>query len=243
MTISGWRFTPRLWSTVAAAVVIVIMLNLGNWQLSRAQEKESRQEQLDLLSRQPAVALPTVPVKLEDFRYRRVEASGVYLPMHTIYLDNKIHQGIAGYHIITPLRIGESSMHVLVNRGWAPADRDRSKLPQVSTPDGQIVVSGVATSAVQKTLELSKEMVSGQVWGNLDLERYRSATGLTLQPVMILQQDDVKDGLVRQWVRPDSGSARNLGYAFQWFAMALAVFIIYLVLSVKRERSESSWNE
>ncbi|WP_256327828.1 SURF1 family protein [Nitrosospira sp. Nl5] len=240
MTISGWRFTPRLWSTVAAAVVIIIMLNLGNWQLSRAQEKESRQEQLDMLSRQPAVALPTTPVKLEDFRYRRVEAKGAYLPMHTIYLDNKIHHGVAGYHIITPLRIGESSMHVLVNRGWAAADRDRSKLPQISTPDGQIVVSGVATSAVQKTLELSKEMVSGQVWGNLDLERYRGATGLTLQPVMILQQDDVKDGLVRQWVRPDSGSAKNLGYAFQWFAMALAVFIIYLVLSVKRERSESS---
>ncbi len=215
------------------------MLQLGNWQLSRAQEKESRQEQLDLLSGQPAIALPTVPVNLEDFRYRRVEAHGVYLSEHTIFLDNKIHQGVAGYHIITPLKIGASSMHVLVNRGWAAADRDRSKLPQVATQDGPIIVSGVATTAVQKTLELSKEMVSGRVWENLDLERYRGATGLTLQPVMILQQDGVKDGLVRQWVRPDSGAARNLGYAFQWFGMALAVFIIYLVLSVKRERDQS----
>ena len=81
--------------------------------------------------------------------------------------------------------------------------------------------------------------MSGQVWENLDLERYRSTTGLLLQPVMILQQDDIEDGLVRQWVRPDSGAGKNLGYAFQWFAMALAVLIIYLVLSVKRERSEN----
>jgi surfeit locus 1 family protein len=239
MTISGWRFTPRLWSTVAAAVVVAIMIQLGNWQLSRAQEKESRQEQLDLLSRQPAIALPAAPVALDEFKYRRVEARGIYSPAHTIYLDNKIYKGIAGYHIVTPLRIGTSSMHVLVNRGWAAADRDRSKLPQVSTPDGPVTVSGVATAAVQKTLELSKEMVSGQVWGNLDLERYRTSTGLTLQPVMILQQDEVEDGLVRQWARPDSGAAKNLGYAFQWFAMALAVLIIYLVLSVKRERSEN----
>lgn len=239
MTISGWRFTPRLWSTVTAAVVIVIMLQLGNWQLSRAREKESRQEQLDLRSQQPAVALPAVPVKFEDMQYRHIEASGVYVPEHTIYLDNKIYQGVAGYHIITPLRISGSSMHVLVNRGWAAADRDRSKLPQVSTPDGPVVVSGVATSATQKTLELSDELVSGQVWENLNLERYRTATGLTLQPVMILQQDDIKDGLMRQWTRPDSGASRNLGYAFQWFAMAFAVSIIYLVLSVKRERSES----
>ena len=215
------------------------MLQLGNWQLSRAQEKESRQERLDLLSQQPAIALPTVPVKLEDFQYRRVEARGTYVPIHTIYLDNKIYRGIAGYHIVTPLRIGTSSMHVLVNRGWVAADLDRSKLPRVPASDGPIVVSGIATTAIQKTLELSKELVSGQVWENLDLERYRNATGLLLQPVMILQQDEIEDGLVRHWARPDSGSGKNLGYAFQWFAMALAVLIIYLVLSVKRERSEN----
>jgi surfeit locus 1 family protein len=85
---------------------------------------------------------------------------------------------------------------------------------------------------------LSQDMVSGRVWENLDLNRYRGATGLALQPVMILQKDDVQDGLVRQWPRPDSGSAKNLGYAVQWFAMAFGVLIIYLVLSGKRQRSE-----
>ena len=214
------------------------MVQLGNWQLSRAQEKESRQERLDLLSQEPAVVLPPTEVKLEDFQYRQVEARGEYVPGHTIYLDNKIYRGVAGYHVITPLKIGTSSMHVLVNRGWAPADRDRSKLPEAAPPPGQVSVSGIATTATQKTLELSQDLVSGRVWENLNIDRYRSATGLSLQPVMILQKDDVQDGLVRQWPRPDSGSAKNLGYAVQWFAMALAVLIIYLVLSGKRERFE-----
>jgi surfeit locus 1 family protein len=239
MTISGWRFTPQLWSTIAAILAIVIMVQLGNWQLSRAQEKESRQERLDRLSLEPPVALPDSEVKLEDFQYRQVEVYGKYLPQHTIYLDNKIHRGMAGYHILTPLKIGTSSMHVLVNRGWVPASRDRSKLPKVSTPEGAVLVSGVATAATQKTLELSQDVVSGQVWGNLDLGRYRVATGLNLQPVMILQRgDDAQDGLVREWARPDSGSAKNIGYALQWFAMAIAVLTIYLVLSVKRERDK-----
>jgi surfeit locus 1 family protein len=240
MTISGRRFTPKLWSTVLAALVITTMLQLGNWQLSRAREKESRQEQLDMLSREPPVALPEVPVKLEDFQYRRVEVRGVYVPAHTIFLDNKINQGVAGYQVITPLKIGTSSMHVLVNRGWVVADADRTKLPSIATPDGQVTVSGTATTALQKTLELSKEVVSGPVWANLDPTRYAAVTGLAVQPVMILQQDDVNDGLVRKWTRPDSGSAKNWGYAFQWFSMALAVLIIYLVLSVKRERSKST---
>jgi surfeit locus 1 family protein len=236
MTISGWRFTPRLWSTVVAVVVIAVMVQLGNWQLSRAREKESRQEKLDALSRQPAVSLPPEPVKLEDFQYRKTEVHGTYLSEDTIYLDNKIYRGAAGYHIITPLKIGASTMYVLINRGWVAAERDRSKLPDVPVPSGTVVVSGLATTATQKTLELSKELVSGQVWENLDLERFRNMTGLQLQPVMILQQNDAKDGLVREWARPDLGMGKNLGYAFQWFAMALAVLIIYLVLSVKRER-------
>lgn len=239
MTISGWRYTPRLWSTIVAVIVVVIMVQLGNWQLSRAREKESRQEQLDLLSRQPAVTMPSTPVKLEDFRYRKVEANGVYVPSQTIYLDNKIYRGVAGYHIITPVRLGTSNMHVLVNRGWVAARRDRSQLPEVPTPDGPVDISGLATAASQKTLELSGELVSGRVWENLDLDRYRTASGLTLQPVMLLQQDDIKDGLIREWPRPDLGIGKNLGYALQWFAMAAAVVIIYLVLSVKRERTAS----
>ncbi|MEK7768161.1 MAG: SURF1 family protein [Pseudomonadota bacterium] len=217
---------------------MVVMLLLGNWQLSRAQEKEARQEQLERLSQQSAVAIPTIPANLEDLKFRRVEARGSYVPAHTIYLDNKIYQGVAGYHIVTPLRLGTSSMHVLVNRGWVAAGGDRSKLPEISTPTDQVVVAGIAISPTQRTLELSTETVAGKVWENLHLERYREATGLALQPVVILQQDDLKDGLVRQWDRPDSGAARNLGYAFQWYAMALTIMIIYLVLSVKRERSQ-----
>src|SRR5687768_3888181 len=167
MTISGWRFTPRLWSTAVAAVVITAMLQLGNWQLSRAQEKESRQEQLDSLSQEPPIDLPDFLVKLEDFKYRQVEARGEYLPRQTIYLDNKIYKGVAGYQIITPLRIGKSSMHVLVNRGWVAANSDRKILPVIPVPQGRIVVTGIATSATQKTLELSQDIVAGKVWENL----------------------------------------------------------------------------
>lgn len=238
MTISGWQYKPKLWPTLAAIIVIVIMALLGNWQVSRAQEKEERQERLDQLSQQPAVTVPTVLVELEDLKYRKVEARGTYITAHTIYLDNKIYKGMAGYHIVTPLKLDESAVHVLVNRGWIAAGRDRGKLPEIISPSEVVTVSGIAISPPQKTLELSKDTVSGQVWENLLLERYKEATGLALQPIVIQQLDEIKDGLVRKWDRPDSGSARNWGYAFQWYAMALTILIIYLVLSVKREHSE-----
>ena len=238
MTISGWQFRAQLWPTIAAILIAVVTLQLGNWQLSRAQEKDARQEQLEQFSQQPAIALPATPVKLEDFQYRLVEVHGVYEPAHMIYLDNKINQGVAGYQIIMPFRLGASSMYVLINRGWVATGPDRTKLPQIATPVGQVTVTGVAVSPAQRTLELSEETIAGQVWENLHLEKYRTATKLSLQSLVILQQNEIDDGLVRRWERPDAGSSRNIGYAFQWFAMSLTTVIIYLVLSVKRDRSK-----
>lgn len=240
MTILGWQFRGSFWPTVAAIFFIFVTVMLGNWQLSRAQEKEERQTQLNQLSQQPIISIPTSPIRLEDYQFRKVEVNGTYVPTHTIYLDNKINRGRAGYQIITPVKLGESSMHVLINRGWVAAGRTRSELPDIPTPTSKVTVSGIAESPTMRTLELSTETVSGQVWENLHLDRYRKATGLTLQPLVVLQENDVKDGLLREWTRPDSGASRNLGYAFQWFSMALAIIILYLVLSVKRDHPKNA---
>jgi surfeit locus 1 family protein len=240
MTILGWQFRVSFWPTAAAIFFIVVTIMLGNWQLSRAQEKEERQTQLNQLSQQPVISIPTSPIRLEDYKFRKVKVHGTYVPTHTIYLDNKIKRGRAGYQIITPVRLGESSMHVLINRGWVAAGRTRSELPDIPTPTGKVTVSGIAESPTMRTLELSTETVSGQVWENLHLDRYRKATGLTLQPLLVLQENDVKDGLLREWTRPDSGASRNLGYAFQWFSMALAILILYLVLNVKRNHPKNA---
>jgi surfeit locus 1 family protein len=238
MTKLDFKFRAKLWPTMATIVVIITMVSLGNWQISRAQEKEERHEQIGKLSVQPAVLMPTSLVEIEDYKFKQVEARGTFISSHTIYLDNKMYKGAAGYHIVMPLKLTESSMHVLVNRGWVPAGRDRSILPIVTTPTDAVLVTGRAVSVPTKVFALSDEIVAGQVWPNLQLERVQQVTGLDLQPVMILQQDNWSDGLVRQWDRPDSGASSSWSYAAQWYGMALIVMIIYLVLSVKRERPE-----
>ena len=69
------------------------MVQLGNWQLSRAQERKPDRNAWIFFRRSPAVVLPPTEVKLEDFQYRQVEARGEYVQGHTIYLDNKIYRG------------------------------------------------------------------------------------------------------------------------------------------------------
>jgi len=239
MVVLGYSFTPKIWSIIVTAAFIFLFIELGNWQLSRADEKNAQQEKLDMLSKQPIIMLPNTRVKLDDFQYREVEIRGEYLPSHTIYLDNKTFKGVAGYHVLTPIRLANSSLHVLINRGWVAAGFDRSVLPDVPLVQGEMIVTGVVVSPEQRMLQLTDQVIVGAVWNNLDVQRYQEITGLELQPILVLQQDQIEDGLVRQWDRPDSGSAKNMGYAIQWFSLAATAFIIFLVLNVKRKGSES----
>lgn len=240
MIVLGYSFAPKIWSIIVTAAFVFLFIALGNWQLSRADEKNARQEQLDRLSQQPAVKMPGTRVKLEDFQYREVEIRGEYLPSHTIYLDNKTYKGVAGYHVLTPVKLANSTLHVLINRGWIAAGLDRGVLPGVPPAEqGEVTVTGTVVSPEQRMLQLSGQVLTGSVWAHLDMQRYRETTGLELQPVLVLQEDQLDDGLIRQWDRPDSGSARNIGYAIQWFSLAATAIIIFFVLNVKRKPSES----
>ncbi len=240
MNIFGYNFRPKIWSLAVTIIFVVVFVQLGEWQLSRAEEKDLRQHQLDELSNQQLVSVPPTLVELEDLLYRRVDVHGVYLPDETIYLDNKIHQGVAGYHIITPIKLSQGDMHVLINRGWVATGSDRSILPIIPDVDGEVVVTGFVVPPTQKSLELSDHNIAGSVWGTLYIDQYQEISGLTLQPILIQQQDILDDGLIRQWGRLDSGSDKNLGYAMQWYSFALLSVIIFLVLNVKRNRSEKS---
>jgi surfeit locus 1 family protein len=122
-----------------------------------------------------------------------------------------------------------------VNRGWVAGTGDRARLPEVQTPREAIEITGLAVTPGTRFLELSGEVVEGRVWQNVTIERYRQAWNIPLHPVVIQQESALDDGLVREWDPPDFGIDRHYGYAFQWFALALTIFVYYVVTHVRRK--------
>ena len=239
MIVFGYRFKPQLWTIIITAILVLIFVQLGKWQLSRAEEKDTQYERLEEYAKQPAIALPKSLVMLEDFQYREVEVEGEYLSEQTIWIDNKTYKGRAGYHVITPLKISNSILSVAVNRGWIASGNDRAVLPEVLEVEGRVKVIGIVASPELRTLELSDSVRHGKVWDKFDLQSYEKVIGYDLQPILILQKDQVNDGLIRDWEKPESGASKNIGYAVQWFSLALTTIIIFLVLNVKRTNSKS----
>ena len=231
-----FKFRPGLWQTLAAAAGIALTLVLGNWQLGRAHEKNQLKARIEELAGGGAINVSSAQLNAQDVLLRRVEARGMFEPRYSVLIDNRIYHGVAGYDVVMPLRLGDGSRYVLVNRGWVAGTGDRSRLPEVRTPAGAVTVTGLAVVPGRRFLELSGKTTEGRVWQNLTLERYRQAMPIAIQPFLIQQDHGAPDdGLVREWDPPDLGIDRHYGYAFQWFALAATILVFYLVTNVKRK--------
>jgi surfeit locus 1 family protein len=235
------RFSPGLWPTVAAVAGMALTLALGNWQLGRGQEKSGLKERVEQHAQDAAIHVSAAALPARDVELRRVEARGVYEPRFAVFIDNRVLRGVAGYHVVMPLRLGDGSRYVLVNRGWVAGTGDRSRLPEVRTPPGMVEVRGLAVVPSKRFLELSDQVAEGRVWQNLTLERYRQAMPIPVQPFMIRQdgQGAPDDGLAREWEAPDYGIDKHYGYAFQWFSLSALILVFYLVTNVRRNKQEA----
>jgi surfeit locus 1 family protein len=226
-----------LWPLLAAIAGIAAALALGNWQLGRAAEKREARARLEAAAAQPPISVSSAPLAAADVESRRVEARGVFDPRHTVYIDNRIHRGVPGYHVVTPLRLPGGDRHVLVNRGWVAQTANRAELPQVPTPHGTVTVTGIAAVPGKRTLELADTVIEGRVWQNLTIERYATARPIAIQPFVIRQDSPADDGLVREWPAPDLGIDKHYGYAFQWYALAATILGFYGYTRYRRRKT------
>jgi surfeit locus 1 family protein len=234
---ASFAFRPKLLPTVAAVAGVLATAFLGDWQLHRAAYKLELQQRIELASHRAPVQVPASLVPTEDLAFYRVEAHGEFRPELSIFLDNKVHDGAVGYEVLTPLKLADSEMHVLVDRGWVAAAATRNETPTVRTPSGDLQVEGFAVPPPTRFLELSSQVVTGRVWQNLHLDRYEQQYKIVLQPVVVQQRNDLGDGLVRDWKPLDTGVDKHRAYALQWFVMGAVIIILYVALNVRRKKS------
>jgi cytochrome oxidase assembly protein ShyY1 len=232
--------------TLLAVAVVAAALSLGQWQLRRADEKRAMQAQVDAAASAAPVSIAPAPVDPATVDGRRVVVRGHWVAQRTIFIDNRTYKGVAGFHVVTPVKIEGSQLHVLVMRGWVARDpRDRLRLPEPDTPSGLVEIQGLAQARIPQVLELQAAPMPGpdeRIWQNLDYGRFERWSGLRLQPVLIRQSPDSpeSDGLVRDWPVAGVDVDKHLGYAFQWFLLAAVTTGLWLYFGFFRRRDDSA---
>ena len=241
--IANRRFAPSLVGTVLVLVGIALFVQLGLWQLRRADEKErlqaavqSGEQETVLVTAENIASLP---------RYQHVALAGRFESARQILIDNMPSaQGRPGYRVLTPF-IMTSGPTVLVDRGWIPMG-DRREVPadlaidagarQITGRLDQLPAPGmrVGTTAIEAESKWPRVMNFPEA---ADVE---AAYGQRIVERLVLLDPALPDGFEREWNMGSRFSPdKHVGYAVQWFAFAVCAFVIYVVLGFKRGSSAS----
>lgn len=161
--------------------------------------------------------------------HRSVHLRGRWIGDHTVYLDNRQMRGKPGFYVLTPFRLEGSGVTVMLQRGWIARDfLDRSRLAQVDTPNGLVVVVGRVALPASKLYEIGA-VSSGVIRQNLDFAQFRQETGLALETAYsVVQLGAASEGLLREWPVINMGVEKHHGYAVQWFALAVLIVGLFV---------------
>lgn len=232
-----FTFRFRLIPFVAAAIAVAIGLSLGQWQTRRAAEKIAIEQKIQERQAAPALQLSDATSNSDDIEFRHLSVKGEFLRDWPIYLDNRPHDGVAGFYLLMPFKVADSQLHILVARGWIPRNvADRTKMPAIVTPGGQLQIEGVVRRDIGHVMQLGEVDAPRPhaIVQNLDVAGFAAASGLQMSPMFLEQLTDTGDGLVRDWPVPSTGVDKHRGYAFQWYGLAAMAFIFFVVTGIRR---------
>ena len=226
------KFKPGVRITIFFIIFAVLFFSLGIWQIERGQAKTQIMSEFEnKLTKDPFY------LNAESKKWDRVSVSGKWENKKQLLIDNVIHQGIAGYKVLTPLRIDETNKLILVDRGWIKQNKFRDQLPDIQIPDDFESVSGTLEQP-ELGLVLSDELISNN-WPKIsqtkNVEVISKAYAEEIFPMILLADPLLKNSLEYIKITPTNMTPiKHYGYSSQWFLMFIVLCFMYIWYGLSR---------
>lgn len=236
----SWTFAPGGISSLLTILIFPAFVYLGLWQLDRWEEKNLQKKDLATRMIAPPLTLSTTlqNTPFHKLRYHSLQVTGTFLNHQQILLDNQILKGQVGYRVLTPLLLTPAQSKILlVDRGWIPIGPHREILPILEPILEPITLIGIIQT-IPSGLVLKSQTLKTPTWP-LRIQRvdFRVLSKLLAQELypFVLQLKPGDPYEFSAIPQPTELSAeRHLGYAIQWFSMALAVLLYFLLINSHR---------
>src|SRR6478672_2487185 len=103
---------------VFAAILTLVFLRLGFWQISRLHQRQALNAELSSRAVGEPVQLSQLPTDTAKAHYRHVRIDGTYDYANEIYLTLRSREGSPGINIVTPVHLTGNDTALLLVRGW-----------------------------------------------------------------------------------------------------------------------------
>lgn len=231
----------RIVGWTLALLAMALFASLGRWQLSRMHEKQAM---LDAVAATLAERTPSPLSAAADAARARgfdwAAGEGAFIAGPAILLDNQQREGRPGVRVYRAFR-PTGAAPLLVELGWLPLPPERT-MPEVASIEGQQRLQGLLAPPPAAGLvdAAPVDTAHGDVLAiRLDAAALPARLGLDALPPRVLKLDPALPlGFARDLdVLPNTlPPEKHLGYAVQWFGLALAVLVTALVLTFRRRR-------
>jgi len=218
------------------ATCVVVMCYLGFWQLDRMTQKQQRLASITQKQGNDSFDLLHA-LSLDDPRDVSVTFQGVADNQHVFLLDNQIHQSRIGFDVVVPMLTNAGWL--LVNYGWIQAPDKVRTLPTITIDNVASHFEGII-SIPQNNPMITETLSSAPQFPALiqqvSIARIKQILDLDLLPYVVQLTGDSAT-FVRAYTPVVMPPEKHLGYAVQWFALALAAAFIGGIAIIKKGRS------
>ena len=226
------KFNPGARITIFFVFFAILFLTLGLWQIERGQTKTILLDEFEKNS-----IISPKPLNKNSKKWDRVYVNGTWDNSKQILVDNVINQGIAGYKVLTPLRLSKTDQLILVDRGWIKRNRTLDDLPNIQLENLEERVTGILESP-ELGLVLSSEMISS-IWPKIsqtkNLEVISNEYSETLYPLILLSDPTSRYSLEYIKINPTNMTpVKHYGYSAQWFLMFIVLCGMYVWYGYKK---------
>ena len=228
-----------LLSALGLALVLAFAM-LGRWQLGR--EDSKRQQLAEAAAALAAPARPLGPAsRRSEATPAKVAGAGFFMPTPRLLLDNQRRGPLVGMRLYCGFQ-PDSGRPLLVDMGWLPLAPNRA-LPGATCPVGEFTLAGLLVPPPAVGLPMGEglvEQLDGQGWLATRLETDAVSAAWRLDPPLAARVLRLDPALPMGHERDLELLANTLppekhrGYAVQWFGLAIATFIIIVVLNLRR---------
>ena len=223
--------------SILITATFAFLVSLGFWQLERADEKRGIEASIKLANTGSVELIKDEEV-LENKEYYEVRLQGKYLSDKQFIYDNQIVDQVSGYYVLTPFALEGQSKAILINRGFIPWNGRRDKLADIVIGQETREIK-VQISKSIKRMELKPSEVGIQfpvLIQSIDLQDMADRAKVDFSSVIGLLDASASNGFIRKW-EPYTGSIeKHIGYAIQWFLMALVLAIIGIRIAIKQRK-------
>jgi surfeit locus 1 family protein len=215
---------------------VAVFGGLGIWQLRRADATRAYFAAFEAPPGTQILAGAVDDSQAAAQPFAHVRLRGRYDGAKQVLLDARVRRGLNGYEVLTPLQTADGA--VLINRGWVPAPALREVLPEIAVSDAEREITGRIARLPVPGLRSSAPATANAGWPRRLLfptaQEISRAVGYRVHDYQVLLAAAEPEGFLRDWRPSVMSPEQHLGYALQWFALALAVIIVFVTLNFRR---------